>query len=263
MSHDDPVIGLIGGHGWMGRALGLAWLEQGLVPAERLVVSSRRGGETYRDWPGVRCVTDNRALAESADVIVLSLRPEDLAELDIAVPGKLVVSLLAMASLETVARGVGSRRVVRAMPNAAAEIRRAYFPWYAGEAVTEEDRRLVQALLSSCGKARALPAERDLDYLTALSGAGPAYPALMAQAMTAHARDMGLAEDIAREAVMETLVGGGLLLEGNGAEPGEMVQRLLGYDGTTARGLEAMIDGGFEELIQRGLAASHRAAREG
>lgn len=257
----DAVIGIIGGQGWMGRALGLALLEQGIVSPERLVISSRSApGEAYRDWPEVRCVSDNRELVALADVIVLSVRPEDLASLDIEADDKLVISLLAMASLQEVASRVGSRRVVRAMPNAAAEIRRAYFPWHASPAVTEADKRLVQALLESCGTARELPNERDLDYLTALSGAGPAYPALLAQAMLEHARQNGVPNDIAREAVMQTLVGGSLLLEREGTDPGDMVERLIAYEGTTAEGLRAMIDGGLQQVIHRGLDAAHRAA---
>ncbi|MBB3232107.1 pyrroline-5-carboxylate reductase family protein [Halomonas stenophila] len=255
------VIGIIGGHGWMGRALGLSLLEQGIVSAGQLVVSSRSwSGNAYRDWPDVRCVKDNHELVALADVIVLSIRPEDLASVDIEAHDKLVISLLAMASSQEVSSKVGSRRVVRAMPNAAAEIRRAYFPWYASQQVTEADKQLVQALLESCGMARELPTEGDLDYLTALSGAGPAYPALLAQSMLEHARQKGIDDDIALEAVMQTLVGGSLLLEGLGADPGEMVERLISYDGTTAKGLRTMIDGGIHQTIHRGLEAAHRAA---
>lgn len=256
-----PVIGIIGGNGWMGRSLGVALLERHVVPADRLVVTSRSGSsEAYRDWPDVRCVRDNRELAALADIIVLSVRPEDLPDVDIEAQDKLVISLLAMASSQEVSRQVGSRRVVRAMPNAAAEIRRAYFPWYASEQVSEADKRLVQALLESCGTARELPTEGDLDYLTALSGAGPAYPALLAQAMQEHARQNGIPDDIALEAVMQTLVGGSLLLEQLGTDPGDMVERLIAYDGTTAKGLRTMIDGGIHQTIHRGLAAAHRAA---
>ncbi len=257
----DRVIGIIGGQGWMGQSLGRALLERKVVSPEQLVISSRSGsGEAYRDWPEVRCVEDNQELVDLADVIVLSIRPEDLASVDIAAHDKLVISLLAMASLQEVSSQLGSRRVVRAMPNAAAEIRRAYFPWYASQPVTEADKRLVQALLESCGAARELPTERDLDYLTALSGAGPAYPALLAQSMLEHARQMGIADDIALEAVMQILVGGSLLLERMGTEPGDMVERLISYDGTTAEGLRTMIDGGIHQTIHRGLAAAHRAA---
>ncbi len=257
----DAVIGIIGGHGWMGRSLGIALLERNVVPAGRLVVSSRSGShEAYRDWPDVRCATDNRELVELADVIVLSIRPEDLASVDIEAHDKLVISLLAMASSQEISSQVGSCRVVRAMPNAAAEIHRAYFPWFASQQVTDADKRLVQALLASCGTARELPTERDLDYLTALSGAGPAYPALLAQSMLEHARQMGIADDIALEAVMQTLVGGSLLLERLGTDPGDMVERLIAYDGTTAKGLRTMLDEGIGQAIHRGLDAAHRAA---
>ncbi|GKW48716.1 pyrroline-5-carboxylate reductase family protein [Halomonas sp. NCCP-2165] len=259
--HNDVVLGIIGGQGWMGRSLGRAWLAQGLVPAERLVVSSRSLGDAYHDWPGVRCVTDNQELVALADVILLAVRPQDLAAIEVEARGKLVISLLAMTSLEAVAHRLGSQRVVRAMPNAAAEIGRGYFPWVAGEGVDDADKRLVQALLMSGGKARELPEESDLDYLTALSGAGPAYPALLARALLEDARRQGLPEAIAFEAVMETLVGGSLLLEHLGDDPGAMVRRLIDYQGTTARGLETMIDGGFEAVVTEGLAAAHRAAR--
>ena len=255
------VIGIIGGHGWMGRSLGMALLERSVIADDQLVVSSRTGiSETYHDWPGVRCVTDNRELVAMADVIVLSVRPEDLADIEIEAQGKLVISLLAMASLDVIANQMGSRRVVRAMPNAATDIRRAYFPWCADEQVTEADKQLVQVLLMSCGMARELPEERTLDYMTALTGGGPAYPALMAQTMLEHAISMGVPSEIAREAVIQTLVGGSLLLESLGADPGDMVERLIAYDGTTAKGLQAMIKGGFQPLIHQGLDEAHRAA---
>ncbi|QEM82590.2 pyrroline-5-carboxylate reductase family protein [Halomonas binhaiensis] len=257
----NTTIGIIGGQGWMGRSLGLAWLEQNLLSADQLVVSARSGrGDAYRDWPGVRCVQDNQALVERVDVIVLSVRPEDLCHIHIEAHDKLIISLLAMAPVQAISSQLGSCRVVRAMPNAAAEIRRGYFPWYASEQVTQPDQELVQALLASCGMARELPSESALDYMTALSGAGPAYPALLAKVMLEHARNKGIADDIALEAVMQTLVGGSLLLESLGSDPGEMVERLIAYNGTTAKGLRAMIGGNIDEVIQRGLDAAYQAA---
>ncbi|OLO09902.1 hypothetical protein BTW10_17545 [Chromohalobacter japonicus] len=258
---EGAVVGLIGGQGWVGRALGLALLEKGLLAPEQLVVSSRSGQRgAYADCPGVRCVTDNHELVQMADVIVLSVRPEDLGSIDVEVGGKLVISLLAMASLDAISRQLGSHRIVRAMPNAAAEIQRAYFPWYAASAVTQADRQIVQSLLESCGVARELPSEQAIDYLTALSGAGPAYPALLAQSMLTHARQMGIDNDIAQQAVMQTLVGGSLLLEKAAAEPGDMVKRLVAYNGTTAEGLRTMIEGGFEQVVHKGLSAAYRAS---
>ena len=258
----NVVVGIIGGQGWMGRALGLSLLTQGIVPAHQLVISSRAESDNaYQDWPDVRCVTDNHELVELADVIVLSVRPEDLTNIDIKADGKLIISLLAMASLQVIASQVGSHRVVRAMPNAAAQIRRGYLPWYAPETVNKTDRQLVQRLLESCGTAQELSKEHHIDYLTALSGSGPAYPALLAQAMLTHAQQNNMPDDIAHIAVIQTLVGGSLLLESLEADPGDMVERLIAYDGTTAKGLQAMIDGDIQQTIHRGLDAAYRAAR--
>lgn len=255
------VVGIIGGGGWVGKALGLAVLEQGILSPQQLVVSSRAGcGAIYQDWPGVRCYTDNQQLAAVADVIVLSVRPENLSDITLDAADKLVISLLAMASEDQVAQQLSSRKVVRAMPNAAAEIRRAWFPWYAAKSVSDDEKRLVQRLLASCGTACEVSSERELDYLTALSGAGPAYPALLAQAMLASARQAGITEDVAQQAVMQTLVGGSLLLERLGGDPGAMVERLMDYNGTTARGLRTMLDEGFNDAVLKGLEAAYRAA---
>ena len=255
-------VGIIGGLGWMGRSLGHAMLDSGVLAPDQLQVSSRTpGGDAYPDWPGVQRAASNQSLADASDIIVVSVRPRDLGAIAVNAPGKLVVSLLAMASVEELTRALGSDRVVRAMPNAAAEIRRAYFPWVASASVTEDDRELVRSMLGTCGAERELSDERQLDYMTALTGAGPAYPALLARAMLSHARASGIPDDVASEAVMQTLVGGALLLEQQNRDPGDMIDRLLDYDGTTAKGLKRMMAGGFDRLVGDGLDAAHVAAR--
>ena len=254
------VVGIIGGHVWMGRALGLALLEQNIVSADRLAISSRSNSHAYHPFSRMPGVTDNRELVELADVVVLSVRPLDLESVAIDARGKLVISLLAMTPAHTVAQQVGSGRIVRAMPNAAADIQRGFLPWFASDQVTDADKRLVQRLLESCGQACGVAVEHELDYLTALSGAGPAYPALLAQAMLEHARQAGIADDLALEAVMQTLVGGSLLLEKQAIEPADMVERLIAYDGTTAAGLRAMLDAGFYQAVHHGLDAAHQAS---
>lgn len=257
---DGTVVGIVGGHGWMGGALGLALVEQERVLPERLVVSSRSGGDTYDRWPRVCCVRDNHELLARSDLIVLSVRPHDLAMLDLPVGDKPIVSLLAMTSCADITRHTGSTRVIRAMPNAAAQIGEAYMPWYAAESATQADQQAAQHLLSCIGPARELATERELDYMTALTGAGPAYPALLASAMLRHAREMGIADDIAFEAVMQTLVGGCRLLQQSGGDPGEMVDRLIDYQGTTAKGLESMINDDFYPMVMSALDAAFEAA---
>ncbi|WP_028671985.1 pyrroline-5-carboxylate reductase family protein [Saccharospirillum impatiens] len=256
------TIGIIGGHGWMGRALGTALLNSKQITPENLLVSSRSGGNAYDAWPGVQDLRDNQALVDRADLIVLSVRPDQLGSLTLSVSDKPVISLLAMAPCKAIANRTGSQRIIRAMPNAAADIGEAYMPWYATPEATRADRECAQQLLGSCGKARELNTEPELDYMTALTGAGPAYPALLASAMLAHAKANGIADDLAFEAVMQTLSGGCQLLSHLNTNPTDMVNRLIDYQGTTAKGLQRMMDEGFNATVMAGLTAAHAAATD-
>lgn len=252
-------LGIIGGFGWMGRSLGQAVLAQGLIEPEQLIVSSRSPqAAVYADWPGVEITTDNQQLVELAELIVLSIRPQDLSELSINAEDKTVISLLAMTDADQLALQLGTGRIVRAMPNAAAEIGRAFYPWWATKAVPPADRDSVQQLLSSCGTAREVPTEAAFSYLAALSGPGPALPALLARAMLAHAKAQGLAEDIALDAVLHTLAGGSELLLHAGTDPTAMVDRLVDYQGVSAAALQTLIDSGFEQNLADALAAAHQ-----
>ena len=80
--------------------------------------------------------------------------------------------------LADLARRTGSDRVVRALPNAAAEVGFSYTPWTAGPAVTDADRTVVRRIFGACGSADEVLNEASIDYLTGLCGTGPAYPAL-------------------------------------------------------------------------------------
>jgi len=255
----DKRIGIIGGFGWMGRALGQAALAQQLIKPNQLIVSSRSPqAAVYADWPGVEVTTDNQQLVEMADLIVLSIRPQDLPTLSVNAQRKTVISLLAMTGADQLTQPLGTDRIVRAMPNAAAEIGRAFYPWWATESVSPADRQDVQHLLASCGTAREVPSEAAFSYLAALSGPGPALPALLGRAMLAHAKAQGLAEDLALDAVLHTLAGGSELLLREATDPTAMVDTLVGYQGVSAAALQSLIDSGFEQQVAQALEAAHQ-----
>lgn len=90
-----PTLGIIGGNGWLGSALGRAALASALIAPQQLVVTASRSGYRYGEWPGVTCVDSAGALLESADIVVVSVRPEQFAELDLALENRLVISLMA------------------------------------------------------------------------------------------------------------------------------------------------------------------------
>src|SRR5690606_23830395 len=97
------VIGIVGGGGWMGRALGRSMLSEGFVEGHSLILSSRSGQvQGFAEWPAIRCSADNRELAERADAVVLSVRPEQFSAVDIDARGKLVISVMAGVSAATI-----------------------------------------------------------------------------------------------------------------------------------------------------------------
>jgi pyrroline-5-carboxylate reductase len=255
------TVGIVGGNGWIGRSIGRAMLKSGFIDPAALVLSSRSGLATgYSEWPGIRATSDNGELAERADVIVLAVRPDQFASIRIDASGKLVVSVMAGVSVAALRAGTNAERIVRAMPNAASQIGRSYTPWYAATAVPGDDRQLVQGLCETFGSADEVPREADIDYLTGLTGSGPAFPALLASAMLSHALAQGLAPDVARRAVTGVVAGAGQLVTEQGEPPDMIVRRFMDYRGTTAAGLRAMMDRGFQDAVHAGLSAAEAAA---
>ena len=256
MDGNDTVlrIGIIGGNGWIGGAVARALVGTERVPEESLTLSCR---STPPDWlPEAHWTHDNQALADRSDVVILSVRPQDWPAVAITAPGKLAVSVMAGISLADIAARLGTDRVVRALPNAGAEVGQSYTPWTATAAVTDADRETVRGLLASFGSGDEVATEAEIDYMTGLSGTGPAYPALLAVALIRDAVAHGLPPEVARRAVTAMFVGTGRLLEANGENPEDTVAAFVDYRGVTAAGIAAMRAAGFDAAVSAGLAAA-------
>jgi pyrroline-5-carboxylate reductase len=186
------------------------------------------------------------------------VRPGDFAGVRARIGDRLVVSVMAGIPLAVIARRTGARRIVRALPNAAAEVGRSHTPWTANPETTEADREVVRRIVAACGTGDEVGREADIDYLTGLSGTGPANPALLAAAMMEDAVARGLPEGVARRAVVGMLVGTGRIFEATGEDPNRTVAAFIDYRGVTAAGIEAMLAEGFRRAVGAGLAAALR-----
>lgn len=253
-------IGLVGATGWLGSALGAGLLSRGIVSPRDLVLSNRSGPRPdYHGHAEVVWARDTADLAAQSDVIVVSVRPKDWPGLALAAEGRLVLSF--MAGVDAAALSGCGGRIVRAMPNAAAEIGASYSPFWAAEGVTAADREVVRRLLGAIGTTDELADETQIDLMTALPGSGAAYPALMAVAMAAFMRARGIPDAIAWRAAEAAVVGGARLLEGRIAEAPALVAAYRDYRGTTAAGLDAAETAGFSRSIEAALAAATEKAR--
>jgi pyrroline-5-carboxylate reductase len=252
-------IGIIGGNGWIGGALARAVVGARLLPPDALTLSCRSAPP---DWlPDARWTHDNQALADRSDIVILSVRPQDWPAIMVWAPGKLAISVIAGVTLADIAARLGTERVVRALPNAAAEVGKSYTPWTAAAQVTEEDRATVRRLLATFGTDDEVSTEAEIDYMTGLSGTGPAYPALLAVTMMRDAVAHGLPPEVARRAVVALLVGTGRLFETSGDSPEDVVAAFLEYRGVTAAAIEAMQASGLQAAVSAGLSAALEKSR--
>lgn len=263
-SAPGQTLGVIGGAGWLAGALLRPALAAGTVAAGNVILSSRRPQVSgFEAWPDIRTTTDNSELARQSDIILLSVRPEDLGGVEADLSGKLVISVMARMPMTDIASRFGCERIVRTMPNASAEQAQSFTPWFASADVTGEDKAFVARFFGASGVARQVPDEADIDYFTGLTGSGFAFPALMARAMIEHAIENGVAPDLADVAVRQLMLGAGTYVSVSKQTAAEIVKEFVDYGGTTAAGLTAMIDRGSDAVVKAGLDAAWKKARGG
>ena len=116
------TIGVIGGLGWMAQAMLQPALDSNTLRPEQLVLSSRRKDLKSPLSESIPVLTDNQALADQVDLVVLAVKPEEYLGLQVNLTGKLVLSIMAGVSMQTIEEHTGATHIIRAMPNAAAEL---------------------------------------------------------------------------------------------------------------------------------------------
>jgi pyrroline-5-carboxylate reductase len=253
-------IGIVGGAGWIGRTLLIGLIRGSVIEPASLLISGSKS--TAPDLPdGVRYTTDNAYLVAQSDVVILSVRPGQLGTIAIDASRCLLLSVMAGVSLHRLERICNARRAVRAMPNAAAEVRLSYTPYTVGPAATLSDRVWTRQILNCIGVAAEFSDESLIDYMTGLTGSGPAFVALFAQAMIDHAVNRGISRDLATAAVQQLIAGAGCLIGRATQTPSEVVQEFTEYQGTTAAGLNAMRAAGLPDTVHAGLRAAEARAR--
>ncbi|MFK0206119.1 pyrroline-5-carboxylate reductase family protein [Agrobacterium sp. NPDC090283] len=255
---DIGRIGIVGGAGWLGTAIAKALARSGTVSPDRLICSFRRSKPA--EPLDCRWTQDNRELVDNSDIVILSVRPEDWNAVEIEAAGKLVVSVMAGVTVDNIRERTGSARVARALPNAAAELGFSYTPFFVASSETR-DAETVGTLFRSCGEVDIVSRETDIDYFTAMSGSGAAFPALLAEAMMNDAIARGIPTAVARRAAQQLIIGAGRLQERDGASPDETVTSFVDYKGTTAAGILAMRRAGFANVVEAGLDAAFRKAK--
>jgi pyrroline-5-carboxylate reductase len=258
------------GGGNMGGALIRGLIARGLDPHHIGVgeaVQSRR--IALADELGVHVSADNREAVHGAEVVVLAVKPQDmastvqpLAEVFVAIK-PLVISIAAGIRVADIAGWCGPGvAVVRAMPNRPALNGAGATAIYGPPGLSDAQRTLAEQVLGAVGTTTWVATEDALDVVTALSGSGPAYFFLLAELMTDAAVHLGLERAGARELAIQTLFGSGHMARDSDGDLARLRAEVTSKGGTTEAAVRAFDAANLRGIVAAALAAATDRGRE-
>lgn len=216
---------------------------------------------------GISVTSHNQQAAARGDIVLLAIKPQNLAEVMASLkgqlkPAQLVLSIIAGTRIDTLRQGLNHRQIVRVMPNTPAQIGEGISVWTATSEVSETQREQARAVLSTMGKEIYVDDEKYLDMATAVSGSGPAYFFLFVESLIDAAVNISLPPEVAEELVLQTMLGSGHLLQKSGKPPAELRRMVTSPGGTTAAALLQFEKGGLNNLVRQAVAAAYKRAQE-
>lgn len=235
----DGTLAIIG-TGRLGEALLRGLLRSGWLAPEQVIATARRPerAAALAEEHGIKTTTDNGEAVEAADVVLVSLKPQTILKViedvrDRFHTGQTLISVAAgtsTASLEALIPG--DVPVVRVMTNTPVQVDEAMSVVAAGSHATEADLKVAEDILGHVGRVIRL-SEEHLNSVTALSGSGPAYFFLLAEAMIDAGILLGLPRDVSTELIIQTMVGSAKMLRDSGMHPVELREMVTSPGGTT------------------------------
>ncbi len=227
-------------------------------------VESRR--EYLQEKYGVACHDANMAVLDGAEIVVLSVKPQNLSDVMADLAGSLdagqtVVSIIAGARLETLTGGLKHDSVIRVMPNTPAQIGAGMSVWTASSGVPEDAVETTRRILGPLGEEAYVENEKFIDMATALSASGPAYVFLFIEALVDAGVYLGMPRDMASRLALQTVAGSTQLVRESGRHPAELKDMVTSPGGTTAEALLALEQGAFKGVIIEAVSAAYEKSK--
>lgn len=258
------------GAGSMAEALISGIVESRLITGSNIWVTNRCSREKLQSLQkayGVQATYNLSELLSGADAVILAMKPKDAQEaINLIKPylleDMLIISVLAGVSIESIELLAEKKLpVVRAMPNTSAAVGKSASALSANKRVTKEQLEAVRGIFDTVGKS-AFVEERQLDAVTGLSGSGPAYIYYLAEAMEKSAEEIGLEKGMAKEFIIQTLIGAAEMLARSAKDPEQLRKEVTSPGGTTEAGVKVLEANGvqeaFIECIKEATAQSRR-----
>ncbi|MGB9896690.1 pyrroline-5-carboxylate reductase [Thermanaerothrix sp.] len=265
---NDQSIALIG-PGVMAEAIINGLIRQKVVAPNQIIAAGPRPerGRELTERYGIRFTTDNTEAARSADIVILSVKPQRLEAVLIGLrdqirPEALVLSIVAGAPIQKIARTLNHPIIVRAMPNTPAQIGQGITVWTASPSVSDAQLEMAKQILGALGQEVFVEEENYLDMATALSGTGPAYVFLFMEALIDAGVHLGFPRRIAEQLVVQTLRGSVEYYALRRAHPASLRNEVTSPGGTSAAALYYLEKAGFRTAISRAVWAAYERSQQ-
>ncbi len=234
-----------------------------------IVASSRREerANELRERHGVEATTSNAEAIKGADVVVVAVKPQDIETLlgeigHLLKPDQTVLSVAAAVTTARIERHVADDvPVVRSMPNAPSTVHEGIAGMCAGRHAAREHLDRAGTVLRAVGDVVEIP-EEQMDAITAVSGSGPAYYALLAEAMIEAGILLGLSREVSTRLVVQTMLGTAKLLRDERVHPVELREAVTSPGGTTIRAIRELEQAGVRAAFLNAINAAMERSKE-
>jgi pyrroline-5-carboxylate reductase len=266
--HEQRLTLLVGA-GRMGSALLKGWIAQGTQPIAVIEPNPRNDLRGLARASGVRLLDNiDKVSGSPVAACVVALKPQVLwteaARLrPIAASGALMISIAAGTGIVSLRKAWGRAAIVRAMPNTPGAIGKGITALYAPRSVGADLRSSGECLMAGLGETLWVGREALIDAVTAVSGSGPAYVFLVAEALADAARKRGLPSGIAERLARATISGAGALLDADPRSPGALRADVTSPGGTTEAAVQVLMNrNALQTLMREAVAAAHARAQQ-
>ncbi|MHB8641628.1 MAG: pyrroline-5-carboxylate reductase [Gaiellaceae bacterium] len=268
MSAGARTIAILG-TGKIGEALLSGLLSSGWRDAADVTATARREERVSElaERYGVRATLSNAEAVAGARLVVVAVKPQDIDALfgevgHLLTPEQTVLSVAAAIRTSAIERRVSEQvPVVRAMPNAPATVHEGIAGICAGTHAGEAQLALAEEALAHLGQVVRVP-ERYMDAVTAVSGSGPAYFALLAEAMIEAGILLGLSREVSTQLVVQTMFGTAKLLRDEHMHPVELRESVTSPGGTTIQAIRELEQAGVRAAFLNAIQAAMERSRE-
>jgi pyrroline-5-carboxylate reductase len=256
------------GSGVMATAMIAGILQKELIHSEDITASDpypeqlAKLAERYQ----VRTTENNVEAVKDKDIVVLSIKPQNLKDVGPELQGHLpadalIISIVAGVPISRISQKFHHYRVVRVMPNTPARIGKGMSVWTCTEEVTDTQQEYAREILIALGEEIFVENEDYLDMATALSGSGPAYVFLFMEAMIDAGVHLGFSRRIAEQLVYQTIEGSVAFARDSQRHSAELRNMVTSPGGTTAEALYQLDKGGFRTILSKAIWAAYKKSR--